>query len=181
MPSHAAFLRGINLGRNRRVSSAELRSLFDEMGFENVDTFRTSGNVVFDAGRETAARVGNRIERGLADALGYEVAVFLRTASELRAIAEHRPFASELVERARGTLQVALLGAKPAASARRQVMAAATDADRLAFGDRELYWLPSGGIRDSALGMKGIERLVGSTTIRTKGTLELLAAKYFAD
>jgi uncharacterized protein (DUF1697 family) len=118
MPSHAAFLRGINLGRNRRVSSAELRSLFDEMGFENVDTFRTSGNVVFDAGRETAARVGKRIERGLADALGYEVAVFLRTASELRAIAEHRPFASELVERARGTLQVALLGAKPAASAR---------------------------------------------------------------
>jgi uncharacterized protein (DUF1697 family) len=181
MPIHAAFLRGINLGRNRRVSSAELRSLFAEMGFDAVDTFRTSGNVVFDAGRHKAAGIGKRIERGLGDALGYEVAVFLRSASELRAIAEHQPFAPELVEGAHGKLQVALLGAKPAASTRKEVLAAATDADRLAFGDRELYWLPSGGIRDSALGMKGIERLVGSTTVRTKGTLELLAAKYFAD
>jgi uncharacterized protein (DUF1697 family) len=181
MPTHAAFLRGINLGRNRRVSSAELRSLFAELGFENVDTFRTSGNVVFKARRETAARVGERIELGLADALGYEVAVFLRSASELRAIAEHQPFAPELVEGARGKLQVALLAAKPPKSIQTKVRAAATDADRLAFGDRELYWLPSGGIRDSALGMKGIERLVGSTTVRTKGTLELLAAKYFAD
>jgi uncharacterized protein (DUF1697 family) len=181
MPSHAAFLRGINLGRNRRVSSAELRTLFAAMGFENADTFRTSGNVVFDAGRETAARVGKRIERGLAEALGYEVAVFLRSAGELRAIAEHQPFPPELVEGAQGKLQVALLAAKPGKSIRTEVLAAETDADRLAFGDRELYWLPSGGIRDSALGMKGIERLVGSTTVRTKGTLELLAAKYFAD
>jgi uncharacterized protein (DUF1697 family) len=181
MPSHAAFLRGINLGRNRRVSSAELRSLFADMGFEDVDTFRTSGNVVFDAGRETAARVGERIERGLAEALGYGVAVFLRSASDLRAIAEHQPFPPELVEGAKGKLQVALLAAKPAKSIRTKVLAAETDADRLAFGDRELYWLPSGGIRDSALGMKGIEKLVGSTTVRTKGTLELLAAKYLAD
>ena len=181
MPSHAAFLRGINLGRNRRVSSAELRSLFAEMGFSNVDTFRTSGNVVFGAGRETAAKIGKRIERGLAEALGYEVAVFLRSASELRAIAGHQPFAPELVEGAGGKLQVALLDAKPTASTRNQVLAAATDADRLAFGDRELYWLPSGGIRDSKLGMKGIEKLVGSATVRTKGTIELLAGKFFAD
>lgn len=50
----------------------------------------------------------------------------------------------------------------------------------LMFGDRELYWLPSGGIRDSALNPKSIESLLGSTTMRTKGTIDELAAKYFA-
>lgn len=46
---YAAFLRAVNLGRNRRVSGAELKALFEELGLEEVATFRTSGNVVFEA------------------------------------------------------------------------------------------------------------------------------------
>lgn len=56
----------------------------------------------------------------------------------------------------------------------------AGDDDRLAFGPRELFWLPSGGTRDSALDMKTIEKLLGPTTMRTKGTVEQLVAKHFA-
>ena len=56
----------------------------------------------------------------------------------------------------------------------------ATDEDRLALGARELYWLPNGGIRDSALNFRSLEKLLGSTTTRTKGTIDQLAAKYFA-
>jgi hypothetical protein len=59
------------------------------------------------------------------------------------------------------------------------VLAAASDEDRLAFGTRELYWLPSGGIRDSALNFKAIEQRLGPTTTRTKGTLDELARKFF--
>ena len=59
-------------------------------------------------------------------------------------------------------------------------LAVATDTDRLAFGERELYWLPSGGTRDSGLNFKAIEKLLGSTTMRTKGTVEQMAAKYLA-
>jgi len=178
VPDHAAFLRGVNLGRNRRVSGAELGEVFEAMGFDDVATFRTSGNVVFDAGRKPGEA---RIERELQRALGYEVAIFLRTAAEVRAIAQQQPFAPDAIEASTGTLQVALLRSKPAAGVRGRALERATDEDRLAFAERELYWLPSGGIRNSALGMKGIEQLVGQTTIRTKGTLEKLAAKYFAD
>jgi uncharacterized protein (DUF1697 family) len=177
---HVAFLRGINLGRLRRVSSAELRSRFEEMGFRDVSTFRTSGNVIFDADRESGTKLADRIERGLAESLGWELAVFLRTASEIRAIAEHQPFAGPLVETSEGKLQVALLSAKPAARTRKEVLALATDEDKLAFGERELYWLPSGGTRDSTLDLRAVEKLLGSTTMRTKGTVEQLAAKYFA-
>jgi uncharacterized protein (DUF1697 family) len=176
MASHAAFLRGVNLGRNRRVGGAELRAIFEGLGLEGVATFRTSGNVVFDAKRKPGAA---RIERELEAALGYEVRVFLRSAGEVRAIADEQPFASGVVEASAGKLQVALLPSKPAAGTRRRALELATDEDRLAFGDRELYWLPSGGTRDSALDMKAIERLVGPNTMRTKGTLEQLATKYF--
>jgi uncharacterized protein (DUF1697 family) len=181
MPRYAAFLRGVNLGSRRRVSSAELRSCFEGLGLEEVQTFRTSGNVVFDAGRAGRDRLTGSIERGLAESLGYEVVVFVRTAAELGAIAAHRPFPAKLVAASQGKLQVSLLSGKPAAAVRKRVLGLATDADRLAFGDRELYWLPSGGTRDSALDGKAIEGLVGPSTMRTKGTLELLAAKFFAD
>ena len=180
MSQYAAFLRGVNLGPRRRVSSSDLRAVFEEMGFGDVATFRTSGNVVFSAGDESPAKLGRRIEMGLAESAGFEMTVFLRTAGEIRAITEHQPFDRRLVEASDGKLQVALLSGRPAALPREQVLALATDDDMLAFGDRELYWLPSGGTRDSALNFKAIEGLLGSATMRTKGTIDELAAKYFS-
>ena len=181
MPKYAAFLRGVNLGRNRRVSGAELRSRFEALGLKGVATFRTSGNVVFEAGGEAPAKLRDRIEKGLAESLGYEVAIFIRTASQIREIANHEPFTPATVDASKGKLQVMLLSAKPAPRRRDDLLASATDEDRLAFGDRELYWLPSGGTRQSALDVKAVEKLLGPTTMRTKGTIEQLATKYFAE
>jgi uncharacterized protein (DUF1697 family) len=178
---HAAFLRAVNLGRNRRVTSAELRSQFERLGFTDVDTFRTSGNVVFEADRQSVAKMTMRIEEGLAAALGYEVGIFLRSASEIRALAEHEPFPSRLVAASKGKLQVMLLMAKPPAKVQKEVLALATDDDRLAFGDRELFWLPSAGTQESELDQRVILQLLGSTTMRTKGTIDQLVAKYFAE
>ena len=180
VPNHAAFLRGINLGRNRRVSGAELRSEFEALGLEDVATFRTSGNVVFEAGREPAAELRNRVEKRLAKSLGYEVVVFLRTADRIREIAAHEPFPASMVNASKGKLQVMLLSAKPAARARNEILAWASEDDRLAFSDLEVYWLPSGGTRDSAVTAKAAEAILGPVTVRTKGTIEQLAAKYFA-
>jgi uncharacterized protein (DUF1697 family) len=177
MPRYAAFLRAVNLGRNRRVSGAELRALFEQMGFEDVASFRTSGNVVFAAGRESAAKLTARIEEELERALGHEARTYLRSPAEIEAIAAAEPFERSLVEASKGKLQVSLLAGKPSASARKKVEALATEEDRLAFGERELYWLPSGGYADAALDRKEIEKLLGPVTQRTKGTVEALAAR----
>lgn len=177
MSTHAGFLRGVNLGPRRRVGSADLRAVFEAMGFGDVATFRASGNVVFTA--ESAA-LEDRIEQTLAESLGFEVAVFLRTAAEVRAISAQEPFDSRDVEAAQGKLQITLLRDRPPARARKEVLALATDDDRLAFGGRELYWLPSGGIRDSALNVKAIEQRLGVNTMRTKGTIDELARKWFS-
>jgi uncharacterized protein (DUF1697 family) len=181
MSEYAAFLRGMNVG-GHRISNEDLRTRFEELGFDEVRTFRASGNVIFAAAdEEPEDELSARIETGLAAALGYEVPVFLRDASEIGTIAAHRPFAESLVEASKGKLQVVLLSARPAARARKEVLALTNAEDRLAFGVRELHWLPSGGILDSALDFKAIGRLLGPLTTRTKGTIEQLAAKYFTD
>jgi uncharacterized protein (DUF1697 family) len=172
---YAAFLRAVNLGKNRRVTNDRLKKLFEAAGAEEVATFRTSGNVVFEATRDMA----RDLEKHLEQELGHEMVIFLRTDKELKEIAAHEPFPAKDVERSKGKLQVALFGKKPSAAAKKKVLALATDEDRLAFGRRELYWLPSGGYMDAELDRKALDALIGPTTLRTKGTVDQLAAKYF--
>lgn len=178
MERYVAFLRGMNLG-GRRIKNTELSEEFETLGFTDVACFRASGNVVFGA-TGSEAKLTREIEAGLGKALGYEVPVFLRSAKELSALAAHEPFDAAEVKASKGKLQVALLSKKPSAKARKQALAEAGDEDRLAIEGRELCWLPSGGISDSELDLKLIEKALGPWTMRTMGTIEQIVAKHFA-
>ena len=170
----------MNVGVHHRVTNEELRRTFSAMGFSEVKTFRASGNVAFTAGRRPLAEMTQEIEDALARSLGYAVPVLLRTAPQLREIAAMQPFEPEIIEASKGKLQVSILAGEPTARARADVLALADERDRLAFGERELYWLPSGGTLETALDLAAIERALGQTTRRTKGTIEQMAAKHFA-
>lgn len=179
MTRYAAFLRGINIG-NRRVKNDALRRCCEEIGFVDVAIFRASGNVVLATeGESDAEKVTRHLEAGLEESLGYEVTVFLRTAAQVRAIARHQPFEVGLVEKSAGKIQVSLLTAAPRAAARKRVLALAAREDLLAIRGRELYWLPSGGISESELDLKAIGAALGLSTMRTKGTIDQIAAKHF--
>ena len=180
MPRFAAFLRGMNLGR-RRITNADLRGAFTDLGFTDVDTFRASGNVLFTAPARSRERLREQIETGLRDGLGYEVPTFMRTAAEVRATAAAEPFPAKLVRASTGKLQVGMLASAPRAAARKAVIAIADERDRLAFGERELFWLPSGGISDSELDLNAIAGLIGSMTLRTMATIERIAARMTPD
>lgn len=180
MSSYAAFLRGINVG-GHRLTNDQLRAHLAALGFDQVATFRASGNVVFAAAAEPPRELAARIELGLAAALGYEVPTFIRSAQQMRAIATLQPFDVQDVRGSAGRLQVALLSEAPSPGAREATLALAGAGDRLAFGERELYWLPSGGMLDSELDLKAIAKLLGVVTVRTKNTIEQIAAKHFAD
>jgi len=177
MNHFVAFLRGMNLGK-RRIKNDELRAEFEALGFVDVATFRASGNVIFGLeGKQKESALAKRIEAGLGEALGYEVPVFLRSCAEVAAIAARQPFDAKLVEASKGKLQVSMLPKKPAAAARKKVLALATDEDQLALEGRELFWLPGGGTLESELDLKAIENALGKGTMRTKGTIDQIAAK----
>jgi len=177
MERYVAFLRGMNLGK-RRIKNEELRAEFEALGFADVATFRASGNAVFGADGKGEGALARRIEAGLGDALGYEVPVFLRSCTEVAAIAAREPFAAAAVEASKGKLQVLLLAGKPTAADRRKALALGSDEDRLAIAGRELFWLPSGGTIDSDLDLKAIDAALGKGTMRTKGTVDQIAARH---
>ncbi|MGD0453905.1 MAG: DUF1697 domain-containing protein [Solirubrobacteraceae bacterium] len=179
MSLYAAFLRGMNIG-GHRLTNDELRAHFVAMGFAEVATFRASGNVVFAGEARPPEQVQEQIEDGLAAALGYAVPTFIRTAAEVHAIAAAAPFEQERLRSSAGKLQVGLLAASPSAPARADALAQAGEQDGLVFEGREVYWLPSGGVLGSALDMTVLARLLGSMTIRTKGTIEQITAKHLA-
>jgi uncharacterized protein (DUF1697 family) len=178
---YVAFLRGMNLG-NRRIKNPELVAHFEAMGLEEVATFRASGNVVFvDPAGESESKLQKRLEAELDERLGYDVAVFLRSAEEVAAIAAREPFDAAAIERAaanRGKPQVVLLARKPSAKAMQAVEALCPDGDLMAVEGRELHWLPSAGLSETDLDTKALDQALGKGTTRTAGTIEQIAAKY---
>jgi uncharacterized protein (DUF1697 family) len=176
---YVAFLRGMNLG-NRRIKNDELRKEFEALDLTDVACFRASGNVVFAAEEGDEEALVQRVEAGLGEGLGYEVPVFLRNAAELGEIAAAQPFDAKQLSASKGKLQVVLLRESPKATTRRQVLALGSDDDRLAIEGRELYWLPRGGMSESDLDLKAIDAALGQNTIRTKGTVDQIAARHFS-
>ena len=91
MIRYIALLRAINVG-GHKVKMDRLRKLFESLGLSNVETFIASGNVIFDSPAEDARTLEKQIEDYLRKSLGFEVATFVRSVSELEAIAGYRPF-----------------------------------------------------------------------------------------
>jgi uncharacterized protein (DUF1697 family) len=178
MERYVAFLRGMNLG-NRRIKNPELVAHFEAIGLEGVATFRASGNVVFsDPQGESESKLQKRIEAELDQRLGYDVAVFLRSAEEVAAIAARDPFPAQAIAASKGKPQVVLLGRKPTAKARKALEAIAPEGDLMVVEGRELHWLPTVGLSETALDTKALDGALGKGTTRTAGTIEQIAAKY---
>jgi uncharacterized protein (DUF1697 family) len=175
---YVALLRGMNLG-NRRIKNPELVEHFEQMGLQEVATFRASGNVVFaDPSGASEARLQELVEAELDQRLGYGVAVFLRSFEEVRAIAARDPFDAKALKRSKGKPQVQLLAKKPTAAAKKKVLALAGPEDEMVFADRELHWLPSTGLSETEVDLKAIDKALGKGTMRTAGTIEQIARKY---
>lgn len=180
MSRFAAFLRGMNLGR-RRISNEDLRRHVEALGFVDVATFRASGNVMLDdPGGAAIGAVARRLEQGLGERLSYDVPVFVRDAAQMRAMAAAVPFSADELAASTGKQQVVLLHDAPNAAARRAALALLPDGDCFVFAGAELHWLPRGGLNDTELDFKALAKAVGPTTVRTKGTIELIAARWFA-
>ena len=86
MTTYVALLRGVNVGKARRVPMAEFRKLLVALGCTDVVTLLNSGNAVFRARGGTPARFASEIAGAIARKLKLEVAVIVKSAKELAAI-----------------------------------------------------------------------------------------------
>ena len=90
MKRHIALLRGINVGKAKRVTMADLRALMEAQGYANVRTLLNSGNAVFDAGAGTPAAHAKKLRAAILEKTGVDCEVIVKTGADLAAaIAEH--------------------------------------------------------------------------------------------
>jgi uncharacterized protein (DUF1697 family) len=81
-----ALVRGINVGRAKRVAMSDLRRLLQDLDYAEVRTILNSGNVVFSGGRMRTGAVAKRIEAGLSERLGVSARVVVLTAEEFATV-----------------------------------------------------------------------------------------------
>ena len=92
MARYVALLRGINVGGNKRIAMADLRSLCEGLGFEHARTLLQSGNVVLDS-RVSAPTPSRRgCPRRSSRSSGWTSAWWCVPRAELAAVVEHDPF-----------------------------------------------------------------------------------------
>jgi len=176
VPRLYAFLRAINVG-GHTVTMAKLRELFEDLGFDGVETFIASGNVIFDAGAKGTAALEKKIEAHLEDALGYEVKTFIRSGPELVALAAHKAFPDARVSAARAYC-VGFLSQPLDAAAKTALDGLKTAIDDFHVNGREVYWLCKVGQSDSKFSNVVFEKATKArVTFRGANTVSKLAAR----
>ena len=155
-----------------------LRHVFESLGFSNVETFIASGNIVFETTAKNAQALEREIEDRLREALGYEVATFIRTDAELAAVANYKPFSQSDLDEA-VALNVAFLGDRLDDKSSRKLMTLRTDIDDLHIHEREVYWLCRKKQSESKMSNAVLEKALGrKSTLRGANTVKRMAAKY---
>jgi uncharacterized protein (DUF1697 family) len=169
MPTHIALLRGINVGKAKRVAMAELREVVTGLGYSNSRTLLNSGNVVFDSPRKLSSSSAQAMRDALEARTGVRSAITIISAVDLATIVAENSLVEAITDPAR------CLVAFPAtlADLARTAVLSGSDRspDRFAIGTRAAYLWCATGILESKL-LKEFSRLIGeAVTTRNWATV----------
>jgi uncharacterized protein (DUF1697 family) len=170
-------LRAINVG-GHSVKMEYLRQLFELFGFMDVQTYIASGNVVFSSTTSDTIMLETKIQDGLYQALGYQVAAFLRSGDVLAAIADYPAFSETDLSVAR-VFNIAFLSDIPDTVSQQRLMALQSDIDRFHVHGRQVYWLCRKLQSESSFSNAVLEKTLGQpSTLRTLNTIKKMVQKY---
>jgi len=172
--TYVVLLRGINVGRHRRIAMSDLRAVLVGLGYGDVRTHLQSGNVVLESGK-SPEQLRRTIEKALADEFEVDVEIFVRTRDELADVIARDPLGDVADDPSR--YLVSFLSAEPDPARVREAAAADVGQERFAVSGRELFAWHPGGVHASKLARVVTERRLGVTaTARNWTTLTKLLA-----
>ena len=179
MPTFVVLLRGVNVGKAKRVPMADFRALLSGLGYTRVTTLLNSGNAVFHATPGTTARHAADIAAAISAQLGVDVPVIVKSARELTAIIAENPIAVDAPEHSR--FLVAFVPDAKALRGLAGLESLVVPPERFVVGGNAAYLLCPAGILKS----KAWEALLGkvgrSATSRNWATVLKLQALAQAD
>ena len=171
---YVALLRGINVGRAKRIAMADLRELVTSLGYSQVRTLLNSGNVLFRSNRALPKTAPARLEQAIEAEFGVPSRVVLLSAREVAAIAAENPLLDE--ERDPSRLLLSLPRVTSALSQLEPLVGRSWAPEALALGRRAAYlWCP-GGILKSRLAERVSHALAGDLTSRNWATFRKIEA-----
>jgi uncharacterized protein (DUF1697 family) len=178
MTINVAFLRGINVGGHNKIKMADLRGMFESMGFQSVQTYIQSGNVLFTSEDDTET-LRIQIEQEIEKVFSISATVIIRTALELEGIIKNCPFPEgKLLEAASSklvTFYVSLLLDSPTEEVVEQLGTYQSESDEFRIQNREVYLLLRDGIRNSRLA-NNLNKLNVTSTMRNWKTINKINA-----
>ncbi len=95
MTAYVALIRGI-MPANPNTRNEKLRATFEKLGFSNVQTIISSGNVVFESSLKSSLKIEKTIEEGLLQNLNFKNSVIVRSKKELESIQKNDPFKKKM-------------------------------------------------------------------------------------
>ena len=95
MPIYISMLRGVNLGPHNRMKMEPLRKSLEVLGFEQVQTYIQSGNVIFRAAKQSPRAVSKRIEETVLADFGFAVPVITQTCEQMKETIQNNPFSKK--------------------------------------------------------------------------------------
>ena len=172
-----AFIRGINVGRAKRVAMADLKAVLEDFGYTEVRTLLNSGNVVFTAPKDTPAEAAERIERALLLRLDVAARVVVLTAAELAKVVAENTLLDVADDHSKLLVAVPLNAADMPKL--EPLLAQDWDDDAFALGKRAAYLWCTAGNLESRLAKAVSRALKEAVTTRNWATMlklhELLA------
>lgn len=166
-----ALLRGINVGRNRRIKMADLREALTAAGFGRVRTVLQSGNVVLDAPGASPEEIERRVHDAVLAFSGFDVAVLVRTAEELVAVVERSP----MPEPPDGARYVVVFLADPADDVELPDLPESSAEQWWRSGSEIYVWCPGGLLESPVMEHFGGRRPAVPATVRNWNTVTALA------
>lgn len=152
-----SLLRGINVGGNKKIRMADLKDLYESLGFERVQTLLQSGNVVFTSQDADTHAVASRIEAGIVERFGFESRIIMRTAAQLQTVIKLHPFSSEQLAEPSKIL-VMFLESTPDADVIQALTQVHNGPETIHYSGQELYTYYPDGMGRSRLDHGLIER-----------------------
>jgi uncharacterized protein (DUF1697 family) len=171
---HIALLRGINVGKAKRIAMADLRGVVANLGYHDVRTLLNSGNVVYTAPRGSARQSAEKLERALLSELGIASRIIGLTRAELDEIIDANPIPAAIDTPSR--YLIAVLRDEAVTRAIEPISRLEWDGERIVVRERAAYiWAPAGVLESrviEAVGKAGGDGI----TVRTWSTLGKIAA-----
>ena len=174
MPQFVALLRGVNVGKAKRVPMAELRALLTGLGYTNVATLLNSGNAVFHSVQGTSVKHAAAIASAIMERLEVQVPVIVKSSAELAGIVSENPLRIETAEHAR--LLVAFAQVNTALPSLATIHSLVVAPEKFEVGRHAAYLLCVPGILESKAGAALLGKVGSKVTTRNWATVLKLGA-----